>query len=394
MIQSMAMMFLMGLALSVLMQKIHLPRLLGFLLSGILLGPCVLGLIDDKTMMISGDLRTMALIIILIKAGLSLDLKDLKKVGRPALLMSFLPASFEIMAYGVFAPSILGLTRIEALLLGAVMGAVSPAVVVPYMVKIMEENYGTKKGIPQLILAGSSLDDVYTIVLFGTFLSMLQGKGVSAKGFLEVPVRILLGVAGGILIGKLLVRLFESRFARGNLIRNSMKVVIILDAAFFLKEFENHAPFSGLLAVITMALVIGQDMPDIVGGRLAAKFGKLWIAAEVILFVLVGAEVNTDAMLKTGPKALLMIAVALLIRMVGVQVALTGTGFTKKERLFTGIAYLPKATVQAAIGGVPLALGLPCGQTVLSLSVIAIMVTAPLGALGMEATYEKCLTRE
>ncbi|WP_455619503.1 cation:proton antiporter [Eisenbergiella sp.] len=398
MLTSLALIFLIGLAAASICQRICLPRIIGMLATGILLGPYVLNALDSSILGISSQLRQMALVIILIKAGLSLDIGDLKEVGRPAVLMSFLPAIFEILAFVLLAPKLLGVTLLEAAIMGAVLGAVSPAVVVPKMVQLMETGYGTDKGIPQLILAGASLDDVFVIVLFSTFVGMAQGGGVSAMDFAGIPVSIVLGIAGGALTGFLLSLFFEARYAKEHYVRNSMKVIIVLGISFLLFSLETWLesilPFSGLLAVMSMACVLQLKSETFVTKRLAEKFGKLWIAAEVILFVLVGAAVDIRYTLDAGPGAVLMILIALAFRSIGVLLCMPGTKLNRKERLFCVIAYLPKATVQAAIGSVPLSLGLPCGRLVLSVAVLSILITAPLGAFGMDITYKRLLTRK
>lgn len=398
MLTSLAFIFLVGLALAVLCQRLHLPRIIGMLFTGILLGPYVLNVLDPSILSISADLRQMALIIILLKAGLSLDLADLKKVGRPAVMMACVPASFEILAFFLLAPAILGVNRIEAAVMGAVLGAVSPAVVVPRMVQLMDSRYGTGKSIPQMVLAGASCDDIYVIVLFSTFVSMAQGGAAHVMDFVNIPVSIVLGVMLGAAVGWLLSQFFETAYAHKHYVRNSMKVIVVLGVSFLLMEVETWlegiVSVSGLLAVVSMACVLKIRSTSFVSKRLSEKFGKLWLAAEVILFVLVGAAVDIRYTLTAGPAAVLMILAALAFRSVGVALCVAGTQLTWKERLFCMIAYLPKATVQAAIGSVPLAMGLPCGQMVLSVAVLAILITAPLGALGMDLTYRKLLTRE
>ena len=395
MLTSLALVFLAGLALAAVCQRLKLPRIIGMLAAGILLGPYALGLFDPAILGISADLRQMALVIILIKAGLSLDPEDLKKVGRPAILMSFLPALFEILAFVLLAPPVLGVNRVEAAVMGAVMGAVSPAVVVPRMVQLMEEGYGTDKSIPQMILAGASLDDVFVIVLFSAFVGMAQGNGARLMEFVNIPVSIVLGILLGAAAGFVLAWFFETNFTRGRLIRNSVKVIIVLGVSFLLlaveDRLEDTVPVSGLLAVMSMALVLAMRSVPEVTVRLQEKFGKLWLAAEVILFVLVGAAVDIRYTLQAGAGAVLMIAVGLLFRCAGVWLCMTGTALNRKERLYCVIAYLPKATVQAAIGSVPLALGLPCGNLVLSVAVLSILLTAPLGAIGMDLSCRKLL---
>lgn len=398
MLTSLSLIFLVGLSAAAICKKIRLPRIIGMLVTGIVLGPYVLDLLDPAILNASADLRQIALIIILIKAGLALDVFDLKKVGRPAILMSFLPACFEIAAFFLLAPKLLGVTPIEGAVIGAVLGAVSPAVVVPKMVSLMEEKYGTEKSIPQLILAGASLDDVFVIVLFYAFTGMAGGEKVSAARFAEIPVSIVLGILLGIAVGFVVAFIFEFAHKKNMSIRNSLKVIIILGTAFLIMSVEiwlkNTVPVSGLLAVMSMACVIQKRCRKEVGTDISAKYGKLWLAAEVMLFVLVGAAVDIRYTLQAGLTAVAMIFIALLFRSVGVMLCLIGTELNMKEKLFCVISYLPKATVQAAIGSVPLAMGLPCGKMVLSVAVLSIIITAPLGALGMDITYRKFLKKE
>lgn len=393
MLTSLALIFLTGLLIAALCQQIRLPRIIGMLATGIVLGPFVLNLLDPLILSISADLRKMALIIILLKAGLSLNLADLKKVGRPAVMMSFVPASFEILAFVLFAPALLPVNR-----MGAVLAAVSPAVVVPRMVQLMESKYGTEKSIPQMILAGASCDDIFVIVVFTTFVSMAQGGQARVTDFLNIPVSILLGILLGAAAGWLLALFFETAYARKHYVRNSMKVIIVLGTSFLLVAAEEWLKgiisVSGLLAVTSMACVLKMKSTAFVSKRLSEKFGKLWLAAEVLLFVLVGAAVDIRYTLEAGLAAGLMIALALVFRSVGVALCMAGTSLNQKERLFCVIAYLPKATVQAAIGSVPMSLGLPCGKIVLSVAVLAILITAPLGALGMDGTYRLLLKKE
>lgn len=398
MLTSLAFIFLVGLSMAAICQKLKLPRIIGMLITGIVLGPYVLDLLDPSILSISSELRQMALIIILLKAGLSLDLSDLKKVGRPAIMMSCVPASFEILAVFIFAPYLLGVSRIEAAVMGSVLGAVSPAVVVPRMVQLMDSKYGTEKSIPQLVLAGASCDDIFVIVLFTTFVSMAQGGHVNIMDFVNIPVSIVLGIALGALVGFLLSIFFETAYAHKHCVRNSMKVIIVLGVSFMLMAIETWlegiVSISGLLAVVSMACMLKIKSIAFVSKRLSEKFGKLWIAAEVILFVLVGAAVDIRYTMGAGLAAIAMILIALVFRGIGVSICLIKTNLNWKERLFCVIAYLPKATVQAAIGSVPLAMGLSCGQIVLSVAVLAILITAPLGAIGMDLTYKRLLTRE
>ena len=398
MLTSLALIFLVGLSAAAICGYLHLPRIIGMLFTGIILGPHVLGLLDDKILSISSELRQIALIIILLKAGLSLNLADLKKVGRPAVMMAFVPASFEICGYLLCAPMILGITRIESAVMGAVLAAVSPAVVVPRMVQLMENRYGTEKSILQMILAGASCDDIFVIVLFSTFAGMAQGGTADFTQFLNIPVSIVLGILLGAAVGYLLSLFFETAYAKEHYVRNSMKVIVVLGLSFLLMAVETWAkPYvsvSGLLAVVSMACVLKMKCPKSVSGRLSEKFGKLWIAAEVVLFVMVGAAVDIRYTATAGGAAVVMILLALIFRAAGVCVCMAGTALNKKERLFTVIAYLPKATVQAAIGSVPMAMGLSCGQIVLSVAVLAILITAPLGAIGMDVTYRRLLKRQ
>lgn len=393
MLTSLGLILLVGLALGAICKKIKLPSIVGMLVTGILLGPFVLDLLDPSILNISADLRKMALIIILIKAGLSLDLADLKKVGRPAILLSFLPATFEIMAYVIFAPKIFGISLIDAALMGSVLAAVSPAVVVPRMVYMIENNIGTKKGIPQMIMAGASCDDIFVIVLFTSFLSMAQGGKLNAIQFLNVPISIILGIIFGAMFGYILYYFFENAFNNDRMIRNSTKLIIILAISFMIMALEeklaNVVAISGLLAIVSMASMLRVKMTDKVSDRLSEKFGKLWIGAEVLLFVLVGAAVDIRYTLSAGFSAILMIFIALAIRSVGVLISLVKTPLTKKEKLFTVAAYLPKATVQAAIGSVPLAAGLSSGNIILSVAVMGILITAPMGALLIDSLRSK-----
>lgn len=396
MLTSLAFVFLVGLFMAAVCQKIRLPRIIGMLATGILLGPYALDLLDESILSVSADLRKLALIIILLKAGLSLDLKELKKVGRPALLLSCVPASFEILGYVLFAPFLLGVTRIEAAVMGAVLAAVSPAVVVPRMVKLIETGRGTDKQIPQMLMAGASCDDIFVIVLFTTFLGMAEGGSVEIKSFLNIPVSIVAGVLLGAVVGLFLSLIFEAAYKRGQYIRNSVKVIIVLGLSFMLIAIEEWTEgivaVSGLLAVVSMACVLRMKTPTAVSGRLSEKFGKLWLAAEVLLFVLVGAAVDIRYTAQAGLGAVALIFAALLFRAAGVCICMLRTPLTGKERLYCVMAYLPKATVQAAIGSVPLAAGLPCGKIVLSVAVLGILITAPLGAFLMDKSCKKLLS--
>ena len=392
MLLSIALVLTVGMLLGSLCRKLKLPALIGMLFTGILLGPYVLNLLDGSVLENSAELRKIALIIILTRAGLGLDLSGLKKIGRPAVLMCFLPATFELLGCLLLAPKFLGLTLIEAAVMGAVLAAVSPAVVVPRMVKLTEEGYGRKKAIPQLILAGASVDDVYVIVLFSTFTGMMQGDGVSVLRFVNIPVSIGLGILIGIVCGFLLSKLFEKVH-----MRDTVKVLIVLCVSFFLvaaeDALETELTFSAFIAVMFVGIGL-QKYRGAVAKRLSVKYGKLWVAAEVFLFVLVGATVNIGYLGKVGMSALGMILGAIVFRMIGVVVCLLRTSLNKKERLFTMLAYTPKATVQAAIGGIPLAMGFACGETVLTVAVLAIVLTAPLGAFAMDCSYQRLLEKE
>lgn len=391
MLLSIALILLVGMSMGWICRKIKLPDLLGMLITGIVLGPYVLNMLDIKLLGISADLRKIALIIILTRAGLGLDLASLKKIGRPAVLMCFVPATFELAGMLLLAPRLMGMSLLEAAVMGAVLAAVSPAVVVPRMVKLMEEGYGVKEGIPQLILAGASVDDVYVIVLFSTFSGMMQGEGASVIRFVNIPVSIILGMIIGLTIGVLLAFYFQKVH-----IRDTAKVLIILGISFLLAAAEDSlttpVTFSALIAIMFIGVGL-QKKREAVAKSLAVKYAKLWVAAEVFLFVLVGATVNIGYLGRVGVRALLMIAGALLFRMAGVWVCLLGTGLKRGEKAFTMLAYTPKATVQAAIGGIPLALGFACGDTVLTVAVLAIVLTAPLGAFAIDLSYRKLLTK-
>ena len=392
MLLSVSLILIVGMSMGWICQKVKLPSLLGMLLTGIVLGPYVLNLLDESILGISPELRKIALIIILTRAGLGLDVSGLKKIGRPALLMCFVPATFELLGMLLLAPKLMGISLLEAAIMGAVLAAVSPAVVVPRMVKLMDEGYGVKEGIPQLILAGASVDDVYVIVLFSTFIGMMQGEGASVISFINIPVSIILGVLIGLIIGFLLAYYFKKVH-----IRDTSKVLIILSISLLLVVIEDGLntaiSFSALIAIMFIGIGL-QKKREVVAKRISVKYGKLWVAAEVFLFVLVGATVNIGYLSKVGVKALILIVGALVFRMFGVFVCLLGTNLKWKERLFAMMAYTPKATVQAAIGGIPLALGFACGDTVLTVAVLAIVLTAPLGAFAIDFTYRKWLSCE
>lgn len=392
MLLSISLILILGMFMGWICRKMKLPALLGMLITGIILGPYGLNLLDGSILGISAELRKIALIIILTRAGLGLDLSGLKKIGRPAVLMCFVPASFELLGMILLAPKLMGASVLESAVMGAVLAAVSPAVVVPRMVKLMDEGYGVKEGIPQLILAGASVDDVYVIVLFSTFVGMMQGEGASILKFVNIPVSIFWGIAIGLLLGVLLAYFFKKVH-----IRDTSKVLIILSISFLLVVIEDKLTtaitFSSLIAVMFIGIGL-QKKREAVAERLSVKYGKLWVAAEVFLFVLVGATVNIEYLGKIGAKAFVVIIGALIFRMFGVFVCLLGTSLQRKERLFAMMAYTPKATVQAAIGGIPLALGFACGDTVLTMAVLAIVLTAPLGAFAIDLSYKKLLNKQ
>lgn len=391
MLWSLALVFLGGLLAGEVFRRLRLPPLLGMLLVGIAFGPYALGLLDDSLLAISADLRKIALIIILTRAGLSLDIGDLRKVGRSAVLLCFVPATFEIVGTVILAPRLLGVTVLEAAIIGSVIAAVSPAVVVPRMLRLMDEGYGAKQGIPQMILAGASVDDVYVIVLFSSFTSLASGGTLSPLDFVRIPTSLVLGIAAGVLCGLALAWWFSHVH-----MRDSIKVVIFLALSFVLVTIEDHCTgiigFSGLLAVMSMGIMLGQRIP-VVSKRLSAKYDRLWVGAELLLFVLVGAMVNVAYVAYAGVAAILLILGAMVFRMAGVFASVLGTKLNGKERAFCMLAYTPKATVQAAIGGVPLAMGLACGETVLTVAVLAILITAPFGAIAIDCTYKKWLQR-
>ena len=392
MLLSIAYILLLGMFTGWICKKLKLPSLLGMILTGMILGPYVLNLIDNSILNISSDLRRIALIIILMRAGLSLDLNDFKKVGRPAIFMCFVPAGFEMIGMVILAPQLLGISVIDAAIMGAVVGAVSPAVIVPKMLKLMEEDYGTQKSIPQLILAGASVDDVFVIVMFSAFTGLAQGNSVSIQSFINIPISILLGIIIGCVIGFILAKFFEKIN-----VRDTAKVIILLCLGFVLVSLEDNfssvIPFSALISIMGMGIAL-QKKRETMAIRLSIKFNKLWVAAEIILFVLVGVTVDISYALSAGITAVILILGVLLFRMIGVLICLIKTDLNVKERLFCVIGYTPKATVQAAIGGVPLAMGLSCGHIVLTVAVLAILITAPLGAFMIDKSYKKLLTKK
>ena len=392
MLFSLTLIFLSGIILGSIFNRLKLPQLIGMLLTGIILGPYLLNLLDPKILSISADLRQIALIIILTRAGLNLDINDLKKVGRPAVLMCFVPATFEILGMIIFAPKFLGLGLLDSAILGTVIAAVSPAVVVPKMLKLMEDGYGTEEGIPQLIMAGASVDDVFVIVLFTSFIGLASNGTFSMLNLIKIPTSIFFGISVGFLCAILLIYLFKKIH-----IRDSLKIIIILNISFLLVTFEHSLTgiigFSGLLAIMSIGTGI-QAKNTILSKRLSVKYSKLWIAAEVMLFVLVGATVNIKYALGASIPAILLIMTVVVFRMAGVFLCLLGTSLSYKERLFCMIAYCPKATVQAAIGSIPLSMGLSSGNIILTVAVLSILITAPLGAFAIDISYKKLLKKE
>ncbi len=392
MLISISYILLVGMFLGYICKKIKIPSLFGMVITGILLGPYVLNLIDASILSVSSELRRIALLIILLRAGLSLDIGDLKKVGRPAILMCFVPACFEIVGMIVLAPKLLNITVLDAAIMGAVIAAVSPAVIVPKMIKLMEEGYGTNKNIPQLILAGAAVDDVFVIVIFTTFTGMAKGSGASIWNFVNIPVSILLGILIGLFIGYLYTKFFTKYH-----IRDTIKVIILLSTSFIMVTIEDtfsaFLPFSALIGVMCIGIAF-QKYKENVAKRLSLKFNKLWVIAEILLFVLVGATVDLNNAFTAGFRAVFLLFGVLLFRMIGVYVSLIGTKLNNNEKPFCMIGYTPKATVQAAIGGIPLAMGLACGNIVLTISVLAILITAPLGAFFIDKTYKTLLTKK
>ena len=391
MLTSIALILLSGLFFSFIFTKMKLPGLLGMILVGITLGPHAMNLIDTSILNISADLRQIALVIILTRAGLSLNLTDLKKIGRPAVLMCFVPALVEMVGTIIFAPMLLGITHLEAAIMGSVIAAVSPAVVVPRMIKLIDEGYGKGKSIPQLILAGASVDDVFVIVVFTVLTAFASTGEITGTSFLQIPLSIILGFLLGVIVGLCLVSFFRKVH-----IRDSVKVMIILSISFLLLELENRLegiiPVSGLLAIMSMGITLNQKY-DVLSKRISIKYNKLWLCAEVFLFVLVGIAVDIKYAFAAGAASVVVVMLALVFRMTGVFLSLVKTDLNKKERLFCMLSYTPKATVQAAIGTIPLAMGLDCGSIVLTVAVISILITAPFGAICIDKLYKSMLKK-
>ena len=391
MLTSIALIFILGLFGGWLFSKMKLPSLIGMIIVGIIISPHCLNMVDDSILSISGDLRQIALVIILTRAGLSLNISDLKKVGRPAILMCFVPACLEMIGTILIAPKVFGVSVLEAAVIGSVIAAVSPAVVVPRMIKLIGEGYGTKKSIPQLILAGASVDDVFVIVVFTAFTALASTGKVSASSFIQIPTSILLGVLLGGCVGMFFIWFFKKFH-----MRDSIKVLILLSVSFLLLELQNRMEsviaISGLLAIMSMGIIIKQKY-DVLAKRLSVKYNKLWIGSEIFLFVLVGIAVDLSYAKRAGAAVIFMVITALIFRMSGVALSLVKTNLNKKERLFCAIAYTPKATVQAAIGTIPLAMGLSCGEIVLTVAVVSILLTAPFGAICVDNLYKKLLEK-
>lgn len=390
MLTSIAIILLSGLFCGWLFLKIKLPGLFGMILIGIVIGPQCMNLIDQSVLNISGDLRQIALVIILTRAGLSLNFSDLKKIGRPALLMSFLPACFEMIGVIIFAPMLLDISLSDAAIIGSVIAAVSPAVIVPRMIKLIEEGYGKDKEIPKLILAGASVDDIFVIVIFSVLTSFSSTGELSTMVLSEIPVSVIVGIISGCIIGLILVKFFKAFH-----IRDTLKIIIVLSVSFFMLEaehkLEDFLPMSGLLSIMSMGVIINQKGKTL-AKRLSAKYNKMWLCAEIVLFVLVGVAVDVRYAFSSGVLVLVLIIIALAFRMLGVVISLVKTDLNVKEKLFCAIAYIPKATVQAAIGAIPLSMGLPCGDLALVVAVVSILFTAPIGAICIDLLYKKLLS--
>ena len=391
MLTSIAVILLLGIFMGWIFTKLRLPSLLGMVIVGIILSPHALDLIDESILGISGELRQIALVIILTRAGLSLNVADLKKVGRPAILMCFVPACVEMIGTVIFAPMLLGVSVLEATVIGSVIAAVSPAVVVPRMIRLIDGGYGKDKSIPQLILAGASVDDVFVIVVFTAFTALAATGEMLVTSFVQIPISIILGIILGVCVGLVLIAIFKKFH-----MRDSMKVLIILSVSFLLLEVEDRLEkymlVSGLLAIMSMGIVIKQRY-NTLAIRLSVKYNKLWLGAEVFLFVLVGATVDLKYVKSAGLAAVLLIVCALIFRMVGVGISLIKTDLSGKERLFCMLAYTPKATVQAAIGAIPLSMGLECGNIVLTVAVLSILITAPFGAICVDNFHGRLLDK-
>lgn len=382
---SIALIILLGISLFSILNKVKLPGLLAFLLTGIFLGPYLLDLISSEILNISSELRQIALVVILIRAGLSLDINDLKKVGRPALLLSFLPATLEIIIIGLISPLLFDLTYLEGFIMGSVIAAVSPAVIVPRMIHLIEKKKDNHKKIPQLILAASSIDDIYVITIFSILIQVYDKSSFALQDLILLPVSIFSGIGLGLAIGYALVYFFK-RFH----FRDTMKVMILFALSFLLIVLEDYLPVSGLLSIIALGVTMFTLYP-VLAERLTSKFSKIWVVAEMMLFVLIGAAVDIHLLTKLGLLSLLLLLISLTIRSLGVQVSILKSGFNKKEKVFITFSYLPKATVQAAIGAIPLSMGMPGGEIILAISVLSILITAPIGAVLIDQTADKLI---
>ena len=389
MLTSIAIILLMGLLLGKIFNVFKLPSLLGYILTGVIISPYALNIVDESLLNIASQIRQIALVVILTRAGLLLNIKELKKVGRPAILMCFLPACFEILSVIIIGPVLFGITRVEAAIVGSVIAAVSPAVIVPRMIKLIEERYGQEHAIPQLILAGASVDDVFVIVIFTAMTALEAAGDFSLISFTKIPISILTGIFVGGVVGYGLVLFFKRKH-----IRDTTKVLIIISISFLLLELEHKIndiiPMSGLLAIMSLGVVV-KNKYEALAIRIQIKYNKLWLGAEIMLFVLVGVTVNLKYVMDAGILTIILILFALASRMIGVFVCLIKTNFSFKEKFFCMIAYTPKATVQAGIGAVPLAMGLNCGQIVLTIAVMSIIITAPFGAIAIDNLYAKLL---
>lgn len=392
MLTSIAIILLLGMGAGWLFSKIKLPSLLGMIIVGIVISPHCLNLVDESILMISGDVRQIALVVILMRAGLSLNTEDLKKVGRPAVLMCFVPACVEMLGTVLLAPLLFDISVLDAAIMGSVIAAVSPAVIVPRMIKLIETGYGRKRRIPQLILAGAAVDDVFGIVVFTALTTLASTGQISVDSFLQIPVSIGLGILLGWVVGLILAVFFKKKH-----MRDTVKVLILVSVSFLMLEvqsqLESVVAVSGLLAIMSMGIVIKKKHP-VTAQRLSVKYNKLWLGAELFLFVLVGVAVDLRYALAAGATVIVLVAAALVFRMVGVFLSLLKTELSKKEKLFCMMAYTPKATVQAAIGTIPLAMGLDCGSMVLTVAVVSILLTAPFGAICVDNSYKRLLKIE
>lgn len=370
MLQSIALILLVGLIAGSILKKIKMPSLVGWIIAGIIISPFM----DKKLLSISGDLRQIALIIILTRAGLALNLDNLKKVGKSAILMSFVPASIELLACTIFAPYFLGLSVLDSALLGSVLAAVSPAVVAPRMIDLIEKNIGTKKGIPEMILAGSSVDDVYVIVFFSTFLSLEISKKMNILSFVLIPVNIIVGIVLGLVLAYLLLKLMK--YIK---LSKEAKLILLLSLSFLILILPKFFPIAPLLSIMTLGVYINKK-DSVLCEQMKKNYENLWKIFEIILFVLVGVSLHVNLTNINLFKVILLIFVIQIFRALGVMLSLSGTKLNIKEKVFCVFSYIPKATVQAAIGSIPLMSGLDCGVIILFVSVVAILTTAPIGA--------------